>query len=134
MKLRCREDKDHMLRRLFKRFEERIECRNREHMHLVDDVNAVFQIGRCINDTIAKITNIINAVITCRVHFHDICCRSRLDCKTGGAFSAGVAVFGMLTVCRFCNDLRAGSLTRAARTAEKISVGNLSVFHFARED
>ena len=41
MDLGCGEDKNHMLGRLLKRFEQRVKSLGGEHMDLVDDINPV---------------------------------------------------------------------------------------------
>ena len=94
MELRRREDEKHVLRRLFKRLQKRIERRDGKHMHLVDDVDAKFQIGRRINYAVAKLSDAVDTVVARRVHFHDIRSRARFDGKTSLAFTARISVFG----------------------------------------
>jgi hypothetical protein len=127
VKLGGRKNKDHVLRRLLKSFQERIERADRKHVNLVYDVNPVFKIRRRINDLISDITDVINTVVRCGVHFKHVCGRTRVDRLTSGAFAARASVYGRQTVDRLGKDLRAGGLSGTSRAAEKICVRKLVV-------
>ena len=134
VKLRGRQNEKNVLGRLLQRFQKCVERGDREHMHLVDDIHAELHFGGRIYDAVAELADAVNAVVARGVHFHDVRRGSRIDGKTSLALSAGVAVYGRKTVRRLGDDLRAGRLTRSARTAEQIRVGKLSVFHFALQN
>ena len=129
MQFRGRKAEKNVLGRLLERFQKRVERRDRKHMDLVDDIHAELQLCRRVNNAVTKLTNAVNAVITCSVHFHNVRCGARVDRETSRAFSAGISVYGRKAVRRLCDDLRAGRLTRASRTAEQIRVGKLSVLN-----
>ena len=78
------QDELNVLGRLLKRFQKRVECRGGEHMHLVDDVHAVFAAYRGVVYLIAKLAHVVNAVVACRVHFDDI--------RSGAAFDFAAAL------------------------------------------
>ena len=46
MQLRRRQNEHQMLWRLFENFQQRVERGSAEHVHLVDDVRAPFDVGR----------------------------------------------------------------------------------------
>src|SRR5438046_1313400 len=59
-----RENKFHMLGRLFQRLQKRIKRCSREHVHLVDQINFVTALCRSITDVLAQLTYIFNTVVT----------------------------------------------------------------------
>ena len=89
-------------------------------MHLVDDVHTIFQPGRRIGDLVADGAHRVHAVVGRRVHFQHVSRALTFDRAACRAFAARIAVFGGQAVDRFCQDLCAGRLTRAARTAEEV--------------
>ena len=68
----CCENKDDMGRRFFHNLEQRIECTDREHVHLIDDINPVFADSRSKICLIPQNADIIDAVVGRRVHFGDV--------------------------------------------------------------
>ena len=67
-------------------------------MNLVDDINATFHFGRGINHRVAKVADVVNAVVACRVYLVYI--KGAFCRKAGGANSAGVTVLGIVTAYR----------------------------------
>ena len=67
-----REHEFGVLRRLFQRFQKRIECRRREHVDFVDDVDLVARTGRRIAHTVVDLAHIVDAGVGCRVHFQHV--------------------------------------------------------------
>ena len=61
-----------MLRWLFQRFEEGVECRLREHMDLVDDEDRVVAELRNDAHLVDDITNIVYRVVRCGIELVDI--------------------------------------------------------------
>ena len=58
-----RQDEDRVCRRFLKGLEEGVECRLREHVHLVDDVYAVLAYLRRYADLIHQGLDVLNSVI-----------------------------------------------------------------------
>src|ERR1700740_1449100 len=51
----CGKNKDRVLRRLFQCFQKSVECRGREHMHLVNNIYFVFSKLRCKTYLVNKV-------------------------------------------------------------------------------
>ena len=96
-------------------------------MYLVNDVNSVFKCRGSIYHFVANVSDIINAVVGCRVHFKNVGSRACIDSKAGGALITRTAVDRSLAVDSLRENLRAGGLTRSARAAEKVGVRELIV-------
>ena len=91
-------------------------------MYLVDDVNALFDGGRSVNDLVEDGADVIDLVVRCRVHLENVGRSAVEDSAAGRALTARVAVSRILAVHRAGEDLRAGRLTRSARSAEKVGM------------
>ena len=132
VKLRCSQDECQMLRRLFENFEQSIECRIGQHVHLVDDIHTLFYRDRGEHGFLAQLTDIVNTVVRCCVYLDNIENAAVLNAEAGRTFAAGVAVFGMLAVKRLGKDFCAGGLARAPRADKQVRmgqpVGNYLVF------
>ena len=126
LKLRRCEDEHQVLRRLLKDLEQGVEGRGREHVHLVDDVHALFHGCRGEHGLVPQCADIVNAVVGRRVQLHHVEYRPVRDAAAGGADAAGASVHRMLAVHRAGEDARAGGLAGAARTDEDVSVGEPS--------
>lgn len=85
-------DEDHMLRRFLKDFEQRVEGAGRKHMHLIDDVHALFEHRRGIDDLFPQVTDVFHAVVARRVDFQHVGRAARVDGAAAFAAVAGVAV------------------------------------------
>ena len=131
------QDEDHVLGRLLQSLQQSVKGRGREHMHLVDDVNTVFQLGGGIDDLVADIADIVHAVVGGGIHLQHVGGRSRIDGAAGGALPAGARGGGVEAVDRLGQDLGAGGLTRTAGAAEQVGVGELPrgalVFQYGRD-
>ena len=104
----------YMSGRLLKRFEQRIECAVRQHMHLIDYVNLI--LGACgqICDIIAQIANIVNAVVRGGVDLGDVEHRAVVDASADFTLAARVAVLRTLAVDRLCEYFCSRGLARSA--------------------
>ena len=91
-------------------------------MHFVYDIHAVLYGGRRIISLLAEISDIVNTVILRGVYFDDVQNRAVVYTAAGGTFSARIAVHGIFTVNRFCENFGTGGFARSARTGEKIGV------------
>ena len=116
------EDEHEVLRRLLENLEQRVEGRAREHMHLVDDVDAHLHARGGEDRLVAQCADIVDAVVARGVYLDDVHIRAVLDGAAGGALVARAAVNGMLAVDGAGEQLRAGGLARAARPDEEIGV------------
>ena len=87
-------------------------------MNLVDDINAVFSFRRGICHFVHNFTNIIDAVIRCRIYFYYIHASAFCNRLTGCALPAGASVHGMFAVDTFCKKLRNTRFTGTSCTAE----------------
>ena len=114
------EDEQHVLGRLLERFQQRVERADREHMHLVDDEHALFDLRGRIARLVAQVADIVDAVVGRRVDLGHVEHRAVQNAAARGAFVARVAVHRMLAVDRPGENFRAGRLARAARTGEQI--------------
>ena len=96
-------------------------------MHLVDDVDLLFQKRGGVYDLLADVPDVFYAVVACGVHFNDVSRVSGGHGKASLAFPAGVAVNRGEAVYCLRQYLCAGGLSRPARAAEKVCVCGLSV-------
>ena len=107
LQLGRREDKDQMLRRLLDDLQKRVEGRGRQHVHLVDDIHALFHRRGRENRLLAQRAHIVHAVVRGGVQLDHIEDRAVRNAAAGGALSAGVAV---------------GRFARSARTDKDIGM------------
>ena len=89
-------------------------------MNLVDDVNAVFSIGRRILNLVPDLTDIVHTVIGGCINLHHIDRISRRDCLACRTLPAGIPIYGMLTVHRLGPDLCNGGFSGSSRSAKQI--------------
>ena len=122
MQLGGRQNEQHMLGRLLKRLEQRIERADREHMHLVDDEHTFFDLCGGIARLITQVADIVHAVVGSRVDLGHIEHRAVQNAAARRALVARVAVHRVLAVDRACQDLGAGGLARAARAGEQVGM------------
>ena len=92
-------------------------------MHLVDDIHALFNGNGGEHSLLPKLTHIVNAVVRRSVDLHNVKHTAVVDAEAGGAFAAGIAVNGSLTVERLGKYFRAGGLARSAGADEQVRVG-----------
>ena len=121
-----REDEQHVLRRLFERFEQRVERADGQHMHLVDDEHALFDLRRGVARFVAQVSDVVHAVVGRRVDFGHVEYRAVQNAAAGRTLVARIAVHRMLAVDRPRENFRAGRLARAARAGEQIRMAEAS--------
>ena len=122
MQLRRRQNEQQVLRRLLDDLEQGVERAQREHMHLVDDIHALFDLRRGIDGVVAQSTDAVHAVIRGGVDLQHIHARARIDAPAGGAAVAGVAVLRVFAVHGLGQNFGAGRLAGAARAREQIGM------------
>ncbi len=122
------QDEGNMARRLFDGFQQGIEGRGREHVHLVDDVDLPFAarwgIAYAADDLF---THVFNAGAACGIELVNIGVGTL---GYGLAFLAGAVGLGSGAVFaeqRLRKDSGRGGFARAARAAEQVGMGNLAL-------
>ena len=114
----------HMRRRFFHGLEQRVERGRREHVHFVDDVNAIFAARGRQSSTGDQVACVVDATIRCTVNFNDIEILATQNRITDGL---GFNERG-ITVERTRVNPRHRSLAHAACATEEIRMGGASVF------
>ena len=114
---------------LFQNLQQRVEGCNREHVHLVHNVNAGPHIGGGINGLVPQCAHLVHTVVGGGVQLQHIQQRAALDAKAGGTFTTGVAVYRAFAVDGFGQDLGAGGFAGAAGAGEKVCVGGAALRH-----
>ena len=127
-------DEYDMLRRFLQRFQQCIEGGGGQHMYFVDDEDTLFAFGRCICHIFADVTDVIDTVVGCGIHFDDIGDGTRQDTAADLTLTARIAVMRVLAVESPGKQLGTGCLTRTAGAAEQISVRGLSGAYLMTED
>ena len=93
-------------------------------MHLVNDVDLVFSLGRTIRDFLPDLTDIVNTIIGRRInlyHVHGSSCRDR---PAGRTLATGASVYRMFTVDRFRKYFRDSRLTGSSGSAKQIGMSD----------
>jgi hypothetical protein len=112
---------NHVSRRFFQSFQQRIECLLRQHVNLVDDVDFEFP-PRCEADVIAKLPDLIHAIVARAVDLKHIEADPLRDLPTGVADSARSDRRAMNAVHSLGQNAGRRSFTCAARTDKEIGV------------
>ena len=128
MRVRGRENEDHVRRGFFEGFEKRGRGGFGELVHLVEDVDLPTP-GCVVPGARDDVTNVVHAVVGSAVQFYDVQRRPFRDRETALAESTGVAVHGILTVEGLGENSRGRRLSGAARPRKEVGVGNSVVLH-----
>ena len=127
MFFRSGEDKDRMCGRFLQCLEESVECLYGEHMHLIDDIDAVSADLRRDTYLVDQVADIIDRVVRGGIQFVDVERTVFVESLAGFAF---VACFGIgcrvQTVDRFGEDTGASGFTHTTWTAKQIRMGQLT--------
>ena len=122
LRLGCGENEFHVRWRLLQRFQERVERRRRQHVHLVDDVDFVARLRRRVAHVFAKLAHLFDAIVARAVDLEHV------ETVAGGDFAAVVArvVRGhgrsVHAIERFGQDPCGRRLADSARPDEQIGV------------
>ena len=116
------QNKDDMGRRLFQRFQQSVERRCRQHVHLIDDINLIFTGTWRVRRLVAQVADVIHAVVGCRIHLHHIEDAAVVDAPADLALTAGVTALRMQAVDRLGKNFGTGGLARAAHAGKQVSV------------
>ena len=128
MLLGCGQDELGIGRRLFECFQESIECRRRQHMHLVDDIHLVFSnLGRDPH-LVDQVADIIHRIVGCGIELMDIKRCGAVERQARFALIAGLHLVDRVeAVDRLGQDTGAGGLANPPRAAKKERLGQLVV-------
>ena len=129
LQLRRGEDEHQVLGRLLKYFQQGVERRGGEHVHLVDDVHALFYRRGREHCLLPQGADVVDAVVGRGVQLHNVEHGAVRDAAARRAHPAGVAVDLVLAVDRLGEDARAGGFARAARADEDICVRQAPGLH-----
>ena len=120
-----RQDEYGMRRRLFQRFQQRIEGGRREHMDFVDYVNLVSSFAGGEVDLLPQIANVVHAGVGGSVNFNQVQETSLANgCTAMALVARPFGQVGIGAVDAFCQEAGRGGLAGATGAAEQISVTN----------
>ncbi|MNE00325.1 hypothetical protein D3C80_927320 [compost metagenome] len=119
----CQQEFD-VRRRLFQRFQQRIEAVTREHVHFVNQVNLEAAAGGCVLDVIQQIAGIFHLGSGRGVDLDQINKAPLLNLAAVVALTARRGGDAGFTVQAFGQQARNGGFTHAARAREQIGVMN----------
>ena len=114
------EDENHARRRLFQRFQQRIEGGARKHVGFVNDENLVAAFHGGVANFFAQGTGVFHAVVGGAVNFGDIHMDALRDFAALFTLVAGGCRGGVHTVERLGKNAGDGGFAHAARAAKKI--------------
>ena len=126
LRVRRRQNKYSVCRRLLQCFQQSIESTGRKHVHLVDNINLITAFGRCKGYLLAQVTDIIYAGVRRSVNFNYIQRGSLHNALTVAALAAGFGSRPLLTVQGLGQNTRHTGLAGAARTGKQIGVSNFT--------
>ncbi len=109
-------------RRLFQRFQQRVEGLRCQHVCFVDDENPVEVSSRKVADGFTKLADFINPAVRGGVDFKNIHRISLGNFNTRRAFAAGSHGRPLGAVQRLCQNARRGGLAHSPRTGKDVSV------------
>ena len=127
MDFRCRKNKDNVCRRLFQCFEQRVECRIREHVHFVDNVHAIMPTKWREFNILANFPHVIHAGVRRAVDFDDIDRMALRDFQTVGAQVTRRISGALFAVECFGQNAGDRRLADPAAAGEEKSVGDTIV-------
>ena len=113
-----------MLRRFLHGFQQGIERRGRQHVHLIDDIYLILAHGRQIGGFIAQVTDVIHAVVGGGINFRYIQNGALINAFADSAFTAGVRAGGIQAVNRFGKNFGAGGFAGAASAGKQVGMAN----------
>ena len=127
MLLSCCENENNVCRRFFKCFQKGVECRRRQHMHLIDDENFILPHLRWYASLVHQGLDVLDRIITCGIEFEDVVRPLFIKCPATLAMIASLSVFGgYQAVDSLGKNTGTSGLTYASGAAEKISVRQLT--------
>ena len=119
-----RQNEDNVCGGLFQRFQQRIEGRCGQHMHLVDDIHLILAGAGGIGGLVPQVADIVHAVVGGCVHLHHVQQTAIVDALADLALPAGVAIYWMQAVDRLGKNFGAGGLAGAAHAGKQIRMAH----------
>ena len=115
-----RQNEDDVRGGLFQRFQQRIEGRCGQHVHLVDDIHLILAGAGGVSSLVPQVADIIHTVVGGCVHLHHVQQAAVVDALADLALPAGVAIDRMQAVDRLGKNFGAGGLAGAAHAGKQI--------------
>ena len=127
------QNKHQMLRRLLQNFQQRIEGRGRQGVHLVDDIHPLFQHGRRIHRLLAQGADAVHAAVAGGIQLGNIQKPPLINAAAGLTAIAGSAVLRIKAVDGLGQNPGAGGFAGAAGAGEKIGMARSPLRHLTLE-
>ena len=109
-------------RRLFERFQHRIEGVAREHVHFVDDVDLEAPAGRRVERVFQQLAHVVDLRIRGSVEFDQVDVAAGVDIGAGAALAAGLGADAGFAIERLGDNARQRGLADAAGAGEQVGV------------
>ena len=122
LRLGGREDEDHVVRWLLQRLQQGVEGPDGEHVHLVDDVDAVPVTAGEVADGVPEIADVVDGVVAGAVDLDDVAAVARDDLGAAGALPARRGGRSFLAVQSPRQRAGGGGLAHAASSGEQEGV------------
>ena len=122
MRVGGRQNKFHMLGRLFQRFQHGVESRFGQHVHFVDDIDFVLTGRRRILGVFQHLADVVDTGIGGGIDFQQIDKTAAVDFAATAALAARLAVVRVFTVQAFGQNPRDGGFADPAGTGEQIGM------------
>jgi len=117
-----------MRRRLFERFQQRVERFLGEHVHLVDDVDLVTAFRRRVAHVVAQLAHVIDTAVARAIDLDHVEAVARGDLRAVIALSAWRDRRAVDAIERLCQNSRSRSFADAPRPDEQIRVSQAVLY------
>ena len=116
------QNKHHMAGRFFQRFQQCVESRAAEHVHLVDDIHFFSALAGGVVGFIPNGAHIVYTVVGGGVHFHNIQNAAIVNAAADLTFAAGIALHAVRAVYGLGKNFGTGGFAGAAHACEQIGM------------
>ena len=123
------QNKDDVGRGFFQGFQQGVERRRGQHVHLVDDVYLISTAAGGVGGLVPQVPDIVHAVVGSGIHFHHVQDVAAVDAAADRTLTAGVAALGVEAVDGFGEDLGTGGFAGAADAGEQVRVAHTAGSH-----
>ncbi len=118
------EDEDDVFRGFLHGFEQGVESRGGQHVHLVDDIDLVLAHGGQVGGLIPQVADVIHAVVGGSVDLGNIQHAAVVHAFADDAHTAGIGAGSIQAVDRLGKDLGAGGLAGAPGAGEQVGMAD----------